>query len=203
MSTEGPKAFPVVYDSNNGLQYSFQSGYIAIPVGIVAGSVVPASISPDTTLDFVFPGPIFTVGSDALGNLDLQMRSATGVDQSISFWKGGVQRWSLNPDLNTTEFSIQDEANGLEVARFNSFDNANKLGTALNQLVVVSGLGSNPDASAIVDIQSTTKGFKPPVMTTTQKNAIATPIEGLVVYDATLHKLCVHTDSAWETITSA
>jgi hypothetical protein len=31
MSAEGPKAYPVVYDADLGLQYSYQSGYIVIP----------------------------------------------------------------------------------------------------------------------------------------------------------------------------
>jgi len=53
-----------------------------------------------------------------------------------------------------------------------------------------------------VQINSTTQGFLPPRMTTTQKNAIATPASGLVVYDTTLGKLCVRTASSWETITS-
>ena len=57
------------------------------------------------------------------------------------------------------------------------------------------------NASAILQSDSTTKGFLPPRMTTTQKNAIATPAAGLVVYDTTLAKLCVYT-TAWETITS-
>jgi hypothetical protein len=61
--------------------------------------------------------------------------------------------------------------------------------------------GAN-NASAQVQIDSTTKGFLPPRMTTTQKNAIASPAAGLVVYDTTLNKLCVRTASAWETITS-
>jgi len=65
-------------------------------------------------------------------------------------------------------------------------------------------IGENvlPNASASVQINSTTKGFLPPRMTTTQKNAIATPAAGLVVYDTTLGKLCVRTAAAWETITS-
>jgi hypothetical protein len=62
-------------------------------------------------------------------------------------------------------------------------------------LIQVNGLGG-------VEINSTTQGFLPPRMTTTQKNAIATPVAGLVVYDTTLNKLCVRTASAWETITS-
>lgn len=39
--------------------------------------------------------------------------------------------------------------------------------------------------------------------TTTQKNAIATPAAGMVIYDSTLGKLCVYTGAAWETVTSA
>jgi hypothetical protein len=56
-------------------------------------------------------------------------------------------------------------------------------------------------ASSQLTIASTTKGFLPPRMTTTQKNAIATPAAGLVVYDTTLNKLCLYT-TTWETITS-
>jgi hypothetical protein len=56
-------------------------------------------------------------------------------------------------------------------------------------------------SSALVQMTSTTKGFLPPRMTTTQKNAITSPAAGLVVYDTTLAKLCLYT-TAWETITS-
>jgi nitrogen fixation protein len=64
-------------------------------------------------------------------------------------------------------------------------------------------IGTNPvAASSVLDVQSTTQGFLPPRMTTTQKNAIASPASGLVVYDTTLGKLCVRGASAWETITS-
>jgi len=61
--------------------------------------------------------------------------------------------------------------------------------------------GTTIDASAIFQVNSTTKGFLPPRMTTTEKNAISSPSSGLVVYDTTLNKLCVYT-TAWETITS-
>jgi hypothetical protein len=65
------------------------------------------------------------------------------------------------------------------------------------------GVGTpTPNASAKLDITSTTQGVLFPRMTTTQKNAIASPTAGLVVYDTTLNKLCVRTNSAWQTITS-
>jgi len=62
--------------------------------------------------------------------------------------------------------------------------------------------GSTIDASSQLEVRSVTKGFLPPRMTTTQKNAIASPAAGLVVYDTTLGKLCVRGAAAWETITS-
>jgi hypothetical protein len=65
------------------------------------------------------------------------------------------------------------------------------------------GIGtSSPNASAILDAQSTTKGVRMPNMTTTQKNAISSPAAGLIVFDTTLAKLCVYSGSAWQTITS-
>jgi len=64
-------------------------------------------------------------------------------------------------------------------------------------------VGTTTDvASSKLTVESTTQGFLPPRMTTTQKNAIASPAIGLVVYDTTLGKLCVRGASAWETITS-
>ena len=64
------------------------------------------------------------------------------------------------------------------------------------------GAGSTNNASAVLDVVSTTRGFLPPRMNTTAKNAISSPAAGLVVYDTTLNKLCVYTGAAWETITS-
>jgi hypothetical protein len=64
------------------------------------------------------------------------------------------------------------------------------------------GIGATPAASAVLDAQSTTQGVRFPNMTTTQKNAIGTPVAGLVIFDTTLAKLCVYSGTAWQTITS-
>ena len=52
-------------------------------------------------------------------------------------------------------------------------------------------------ASAILQTDSTTKGFLPPRMTTTQKNAIASPAAGLMVYDTTLNVISYYNGSMW------
>ena len=63
------------------------------------------------------------------------------------------------------------------------------------------GIGTT-SPTALLDVQSTTAGVRFPNMTTTQKNAIATPQAGTMVFDTTLAKLCVYSGAAWETITS-
>jgi hypothetical protein len=75
--------------------------------------------------------------------------------------------------------------------------------TSLTEKMRISGNGNvgigttTPDANAILQLNSSTKGFLPPRMTTTQKNAISTPPSGLMVYDTTTDKLCVYNGTSW------
>ncbi len=57
---------------------------------------------------------------------------------------------------------------------------------------------STPNASATMQIDSTTKGFLPPRMTNAQMLAIATPAAGLIVYDTTNNKHCGYNGTAWQ-----
>ena len=54
------------------------------------------------------------------------------------------------------------------------------------QNVGINGTGAAPNASAMLDIESTTSGLLTPRMTSTQRTAIATPATGLFVYDTTV-----------------
>jgi uncharacterized protein (TIGR02145 family) len=47
--------------------------------------------------------------------------------------------------------------------------------------------GTTPTPSALLDLQSTNKGFLPPRLTTTERNAIAEPATGLLVFNTTLN----------------
>ena len=70
--------------------------------------------------------------------------------------------------------------------------------TLLNNSVGVGSAATTIATTAVLDVQSTTKGFLPPRMTTTQRTAIVSPAEGLCVYDLTLHKLYVWDGTAWQ-----
>jgi uncharacterized protein (TIGR02145 family) len=54
-----------------------------------------------------------------------------------------------------------------------------------------------PNSSAMLDVSSTTQGFLPPRMTTTQRNAISNPAEGLTIYNTTLGCLDTYNGVRW------
>lgn len=60
------------------------------------------------------------------------------------------------------------------------------------------GIGTaSPNASALLDVSSTTQGLLMPRMTTAQKNAITTPATGLSVYDTDLLSVHTYNGTAW------
>lgn len=54
-----------------------------------------------------------------------------------------------------------------------------------------------PDASAMLDVSSTTKGLLPPRMTSAQRTAIASPADGLLVFDSNTQSYWFRQSGAW------
>jgi hypothetical protein len=92
--------------------------------------------------------------------------------------------------INARRFRI------LGTSSLTTLEASNTGGITTNAALNVGGSAA-AQASAILQADSTTRGFLPPRMTTTQKNAIATPAAGLVVYDSTTNKLCCYNGSTW------
>lgn len=60
------------------------------------------------------------------------------------------------------------------------------------------GIGtSQPHASAIVDVESTNKGFLPPRLTKTERNSITTPTAGLFIYNTNDKCIQYYTGTFW------
>ena len=57
--------------------------------------------------------------------------------------------------------------------------------------------GYTQSPNAILDLQSTTRAFKFPAMTTVQKNAIASPKAGFAVFDTTEGGISVYNGATW------
>ncbi|MDP1814431.1 MAG: hypothetical protein Q8K92_08280 [Leadbetterella sp.] len=76
-------------------------------------------------------------------------------------------------------------------------------GTASNHLGGSTGIGTaSIDPSALLHVSSTTQGVLITRGTSTQINAIASPANGLMVYNTTLNKLCVYENGAWKQVTT-
>lgn len=79
-------------------------------------------------------------------------------------------------------------------------DNASLFWDRVNKRL---GIGTaTPNASAILDLTSTTKGFLPPRMTAVQRDAIATPAAGLTIYDTTNNKADFYNGTVWRAFVS-
>jgi hypothetical protein len=57
--------------------------------------------------------------------------------------------------------------------------------------------------SAVLEVRSTTRGFLPPRMTGTQRNAISSPATGLEVYNSTNNSKDIYNGSAWVNVVSS
>ncbi|HSK14115.1 MAG TPA: hypothetical protein VK907_12935 [Phnomibacter sp.] len=71
---------------------------------------------------------------------------------------------------------------------------------AIAQNVGINGSGAQPHSSAMLDVSSTTKGLLVPRMTTLQRNGIANPAKGLLVYDTDLNNLFHFNGTTWSAV---
>ena len=78
------------------------------------------------------------------------------------------------------------------------------IGRIAAQNISITTDGSAPHASAMLDIQSTTKGLLIPRMTMAQRNAISTPAAGLIIYQTDNGPgMYLYNGSAWYNVTTA
>lgn len=107
----------------------------------------------------------------------------------------------FSPSSSSTSISIFPQDKDAPFIRFGAGNDNTTFTTEWARFVSGGSFGigtTSPVASAKVEIVSTTQGLLPPRMTTTQREAISTPAEGLLVYDLTLHKLYCYDGSAWQ-----
>jgi hypothetical protein len=161
------------------------------------GNVGIGTSSPDATLNV----------ADASGASGLRLSRTTdnlliqvpgGVGTPTKFYATGTQALGIY-NSTTGQLGRADIGIGNDMTVPNLvFDNSG------NSLIIKSTGSTNVAVgTALLELNSTTKGFLPPRMTHEQKQAIASPAEGLMVYDTTLGKLSIWTDPTWEGVSSA
>jgi hypothetical protein len=114
----------------------------------------------------------FQATGNALSNPTNGNDVMIGGNQNIHFSNGATTQDGLYAQFNTSGKSVILSSDG-------TFTNS---------------------ASALLKIQSTTRGFLQSVMTTTQRNAISSPAEGLAVYNSTLKTHDYYDGTAWQSV---
>jgi hypothetical protein len=174
---------------------SNQSGTAANQHGVASTVIVGTTAGAPTTVStsmFQFNGSQFTVGQ-ATGNTATVTTGATLYSSGITVAATGTM---------TTFYGVYLGAASVTGTLTNNWGVYSADTAAINYFGGNVGIGTtSPAATALLDVQSTTKGVRFPNMTTAQKTAI-TPSAGTVVFDTTLSKLCVYSGAAWQTITS-
>jgi hypothetical protein len=169
--TSGNGAFFDLYGSS-GTAGTVDLGYAIFAKG------VPSAITNSEVLEFKYDKTLrrYSMNSIAFGTgtvLPIALYTGTNTNQLSLFTTGNV---GIN---TTTDAEYKLDVNGTVRIQ-------NKL-----------SVGTPTQASAVMEITSTTLGFLPPRMTTTQKNAITSPASGLIVYDTTLNVLTYYNGTTW------
>jgi hypothetical protein len=119
-----------------------------------------------------------------------------GFNKIITFRTSGLQRFGLY--CNNIAESGSNAGSDFAIRAYSD------LGVLLSTPFYIKRSSGNVLINSTTDvpsskltIASTTQGFLPPRMTTAQKNAIASPSEGLVVYDNNLNGLNFYNGNTW------
>ena len=139
------------------------------------------------------------------GNVIINSTSDAGYKLDVNGTARATQITSASNygSFNVNSVNVLDFGDGLRIGYSNSVTKITLFttsGTPRFQVVNNGNvlIGTTTDvASSLVTMESTTKGFLPPRMTTTQKNAIASPAAGLIVYDTTTNKHCGYNGTTW------
>lgn len=141
--------------------------------------------APAVTSNGAITGTIIVPGNDANYTLRLVAGNPTMIVDS------GNDYFVYNRSTNEFQYDI----GGVGVAGFLSTHLYHQSGFAV-------GSSAAPVASALVELTSTAQGFLPPRMTTTQRDAIASPATSLLIFNTTTNRYEYYDGAAWVPLAS-
>ena len=182
----------------NGAMISAQQNYntavgsaaLSLLVGGYQNTAVGAS-SGGTGSESTYFG--FNAGAANTGNFNTNIGSrargnATSGDANVAL---GYYAGNYTNTLSNTLWIANSATNNLLFGNFST-----------GQVKINAGSSPTLTTSAAFEVASTTQGVLMPSMTTTQRNAIASPANGLQVYDTSINKMCFYNGTSWQQVTT-
>ncbi len=117
------------------------------------------------------------------------------VGDKISFWGQSGDHYGIGISTSLLQIHSSSSSNDIAFGYGTS--------STFTELMRIKGIGNvgigttSPDAAAILDLESTNKGFLPPRMSNAEIYAITNPSEGLVAFNTGLHKPVYFDGSIW------
>lgn len=182
-----------------------------------SGSVSSPSISPigDTNTGLYFPSAD-TISFSTAGSHRLTIGSGGGIGinttspQSTAGWGILTLDGSTGSEItfrrNTTDVGQIGSSGTNNDFLIDSFSSSSLiLRTASTDRLTIDssgriGVGISPVSSAILAVGGTTGGFRAPVLTTTQRDAIASPVAGLLIYNSSLNTYQTYNGTTWTSV---
>jgi len=111
-------------------------------------------------------------------------------DSVLHFDRAATQVYSIGFDTSADQFRISASSDLNTNPRLVIDDTTGNIGI---------GSASSPGVTALLELTSTAKGFLPPRMNTTQRDAITSPATGLEIYNTTTNEPNFFNGSIWGT----
>jgi hypothetical protein len=162
-----------IYIGTTGAQIDWGGGNIVLGIGSLGFELTTGKDAPDYMAIFATTHRSihYKLGASSTANGDghaFFVKDSSNVDQRV--------------------FTINNKPTSGDIVPC-SFENITGL--------VVGANVSSLDASAILQVDSTTQGLLPPRMTTVQRNAVSTPATGLMLYNTTTNQWEGYNGTNW------
>ena len=126
--------------------------------------------------------------SNSLADGDILFVNSKGRSRNLRLYAKHLRKLWYVPLINVSNANLTGDL--VDTESIQTMTNKSFLGNV--------GIGTQaPHPKVILDVVSKTKAFRPPVMNTTERDAVGSPAEGSVIYNTSTNVLNFYNGSAW------